>query len=182
MRDDDASTASSPTKRTIRYAFGESAIKRMVRILHSTVMVRVGGGWEELASFLGKHDPCRARGRTNLELYQNSPFLAAAATPTGARDEMAAFSRKSSASTGADAAAERQRQNAEIIELYKQGPIMKVGEQATGKRPSAHGAFAGSREDRALDSDVQAARLESIDGVDTQRERDARLFAAIERR
>jgi hypothetical protein len=63
----DNSTSSTGT---VRYAFGESSIKRMVRILHSTVMVRVGGGWVELASFLLKHDPCRAKGRTNLELYQ----------------------------------------------------------------------------------------------------------------
>lgn len=65
----DNSTSSTGT---VRYAFGESSIKRMVRILHSTVMVRVGGGWVELSGFLLKHDPCRAKGRTNLELYQVS--------------------------------------------------------------------------------------------------------------
>lgn len=36
-------------------------MKRMVRILRSTVMVRVGGGWEPLDKFLLKHDPCRAK-------------------------------------------------------------------------------------------------------------------------
>ena len=36
-------------------------MKRMVRILRSTVMVRVGGGWEALDEFLVKHDPCRAK-------------------------------------------------------------------------------------------------------------------------
>lgn len=42
-----------------KFGFG-STMKRMVRILRSTVMVRVGGGWEELDEFLTKHDPCRA--------------------------------------------------------------------------------------------------------------------------
>lgn len=36
-------------------------MKRMVRILRSTVMVRVGGGWEPLDKFLLKHDPCRTK-------------------------------------------------------------------------------------------------------------------------
>lgn len=51
-----------------KYRFGESQQLRLVRILRSTVMVRVGGGWEPLDAFLLKHDPCRASGRTNLEL------------------------------------------------------------------------------------------------------------------
>lgn len=42
-----------------RYRFGESQKLRLVRILRSTVMVRVGGGWEPLSSFLQKNDPCR---------------------------------------------------------------------------------------------------------------------------
>jgi len=32
---------------------------RLVRILRSTVMVRVGGGWMALDEFLVKNDPCR---------------------------------------------------------------------------------------------------------------------------
>lgn len=32
---------------------------RLVRILRSTVMVRVGGGWVALDEFLIKNDPCR---------------------------------------------------------------------------------------------------------------------------
>ena len=39
--------------------FGDSQKLRMVRILRSTVMVRVGGGWEPLKEFLEKNDPCR---------------------------------------------------------------------------------------------------------------------------
>ena len=41
--------------------FGDSQKLRLVRILRSTVMVRVGGGWEPLEEFLRKHDPCRGR-------------------------------------------------------------------------------------------------------------------------
>lgn len=33
----------------------------MVRILRSTLMVRVGGGWTALDEFLVKNDPCRGK-------------------------------------------------------------------------------------------------------------------------
>ncbi|XP_064410305.1 microtubule-actin cross-linking factor 1, isoforms 6/7-like [Latimeria chalumnae] len=39
--------------------FGDSQQLRMVRILRSTLMVRVGGGWIALDEFLVKNDPCR---------------------------------------------------------------------------------------------------------------------------
>ena len=41
------------------FQFGESQKLRLVRILRSTVMVRVGGGWVALDEFLVKNDPCR---------------------------------------------------------------------------------------------------------------------------
>jgi len=50
------------------YRFGHSQKLRLVRILQSTVMVRVGGGWMALDEFLVKNDPCRAKGRTNFDL------------------------------------------------------------------------------------------------------------------
>ncbi|KAK3581860.1 hypothetical protein CHS0354_032763 [Potamilus streckersoni] len=67
-----------------KYRFGDSQKLRLVRILRSTVMVRVGGGWMALDEFLVKNDPCRdlplivvhdvevdtARGRTNVELRE----------------------------------------------------------------------------------------------------------------
>ncbi|CRK91723.1 CLUMA_CG005357, isoform G [Clunio marinus] len=43
-----------------KYRFGDSQKLRLVRILRSTVMVRVGGGWVALDEFLIKNDPCRA--------------------------------------------------------------------------------------------------------------------------
>ncbi|XP_053205287.1 microtubule-actin cross-linking factor 1-like isoform X2 [Panonychus citri] len=42
-----------------KYRFGDSQKLRLVRILRSTVMVRVGGGWVSLDEFLIKNDPCR---------------------------------------------------------------------------------------------------------------------------
>ncbi|VUZ50157.1 unnamed protein product [Hymenolepis diminuta] len=42
------------------YRFGDSQKLRLVRILRSNVMVRVGGGWTPLTEFLVKNDPCRA--------------------------------------------------------------------------------------------------------------------------
>lgn len=52
-----------------RYRFGESQSLRLVRILRSTVMVRVGGGWTTLDEYLIRHDPCRVKGRTNYEIH-----------------------------------------------------------------------------------------------------------------
>uniref|UniRef100_A0A8C3SVA5 Microtubule actin crosslinking factor 1 n=1 Tax=Chelydra serpentina TaxID=8475 RepID=A0A8C3SVA5_CHESE len=68
-----------------KYRFGDSQQLRLVRILRSTVMVRVGGGWMALDEFLVKNDPCRARGRTNLELREK--FI----LPEGASQGMTPF-------------------------------------------------------------------------------------------
>lgn len=49
-----------PCRKIILYLqFGDSQQLRLVRILKSTVMVRVGGGWMALEEFLSKNDPCR---------------------------------------------------------------------------------------------------------------------------
>ena len=42
-----------------KYKFGELQKKHLVRILRTNIVVRVGGGWETLDSFLCQHDPCR---------------------------------------------------------------------------------------------------------------------------
>ncbi|XP_051853144.1 dystonin isoform X1 [Antechinus flavipes] len=67
--------------------FGDSQQLRLVRILRSTVMVRVGGGWMALDEFLVKNDPCRAKGRTNMELREKFILADGAAGQTA----MAAF-------------------------------------------------------------------------------------------
>lgn len=46
---------------TAKLQFGDSQKLRLVRILRSTVMVRVGGGWVALDEFLLKNDPCRGK-------------------------------------------------------------------------------------------------------------------------
>ncbi|XP_065102531.2 microtubule-actin cross-linking factor 1, isoforms 6/7 isoform X2 [Paramisgurnus dabryanus] len=68
-----------------RYRFGDSQQLRMVRILRSTLMVRVGGGWTALDEFLVKNDPCRVKGRTNLKIKEKyfSPDVFAASGRRG---------------------------------------------------------------------------------------------------
>ncbi|EFX86426.1 hypothetical protein DAPPUDRAFT_313136 [Daphnia pulex] len=73
-----------------QYRFGDSQKLRLVRILRSTVMVRVGGGWVALDEFLVKNDPCRAKGRTNLELREQ--FI----LPEGASQGMTPFKPRAS--------------------------------------------------------------------------------------
>ncbi|XP_055084057.1 microtubule-actin cross-linking factor 1, isoforms 6/7 [Periophthalmus magnuspinnatus] len=73
-----------------RYRFGDSQQLRMVRILRSTLMVRVGGGWTALDEFLVKNDPCRVKGRTNLKIKEK--YL----SPTGSMAKGLAVSRSNS--------------------------------------------------------------------------------------
>ncbi|XP_074030228.1 GAS2-like protein pickled eggs [Leptinotarsa decemlineata] len=44
-----------------KYRIGDTKVLIFVRILRNHVMVRVGGGWDTLAHYLDKHDPCRCR-------------------------------------------------------------------------------------------------------------------------
>ncbi|KAM6909709.1 microtubule-actin cross-linking factor 1, isoforms 6/7 [Xenentodon cancila] len=73
-----------------RYRFGDSQQLRMVRILRSTLMVRVGGGWTALDEFLVKNDPCRVKGRTNLKIKEK--YL----SPTGSSTKGLTVSRSNS--------------------------------------------------------------------------------------
>ncbi|XP_072387789.1 microtubule-actin cross-linking factor 1 isoform X30 [Diabrotica undecimpunctata] len=105
-----------------KYRFGESQKLRLVRILRSTVMVRVGGGWVALDEFLLKNDPCRAKGRTNIELREQ--FILA----DGVSQTMTAFKPKTSASSptsGSSASSLR----------TPQGPITKVRERSQRSVP-----------------------------------------------
>ncbi|XP_029690730.1 dystonin isoform X9 [Takifugu rubripes] len=79
--------------------FGDSQQLRLVRILRSTVMVRVGGGWMALDEFLVKNDPCRVhhhgskmlRSESNSSITQSpigwqiSQILTQLHEPTGAK-------------------------------------------------------------------------------------------------
>jgi hypothetical protein len=73
-----------------KYRFGEQQKLRLVRILRSQVMVRVGGGWVTLVEFLEKNDPCRATGATNYELRETI------IRPDHASEGMQAFRNKES--------------------------------------------------------------------------------------
>ncbi|CAH1789990.1 unnamed protein product, partial [Owenia fusiformis] len=44
-----------------KYKFGENQKLRLVRFLNSTVMIRVGGGWVTLETFVEQNDPCKAK-------------------------------------------------------------------------------------------------------------------------
>ncbi|KAG7462800.1 hypothetical protein MATL_G00188590 [Megalops atlanticus] len=85
--------------------FGDSQQLRLVRILRSTVMVRVGGGWMALDEFLVKNDPCRAKGRTNMELREK--FI----LPEGTTQVMASFRYRGRKSRPSSRAASPNRSN-----------------------------------------------------------------------
>jgi len=70
-----------------QYRFGDSHQMRLVRVLSSVVMVRIGGGWQALEEFLTKNDPCRAKGRTNVEIHEKMIL------PAGASQSMTPFRR-----------------------------------------------------------------------------------------
>ncbi|XP_058462230.1 dystonin isoform X41 [Malaya genurostris] len=101
-----------------KYRFGDSQKLRLVRILRSTVMVRVGGGWVALDEFLVKNDPCRAKGRTNIELREQ--FILA----DGVSQSMAAFKPRMSGSAGSGSTHAGSP-------IPTQGPIVKVRERSS---------------------------------------------------
>ncbi|XP_073814040.1 dystonin-like protein short stop isoform X40 [Musca autumnalis] len=109
-----------------KYRFGDSQKLRLVRILRSTVMVRVGGGWVALDEFLQKNDPCRAKGRTNIELREQ--FILA----DGVSQSMATFTPKRATSV----AAQNGNNNSNTPPyMSSQGPIIKVRERSVRSIP-----------------------------------------------
>ncbi|XP_015177045.1 PREDICTED: dystonin isoform X17 [Polistes dominula] len=122
-----------------KYRFGDSQKLRLVRILRSTVMVRVGGGWVALDEFLLKNDPCRvflmpipdpnkpeqhegwcplAKGRTNIELREQ--FILA----DGVSQTMTAFRSKPSPTS-----------TLQRTQMSTPGPITKVRERSARSVP-----------------------------------------------
>ncbi|VDO19858.1 unnamed protein product [Heligmosomoides polygyrus] len=116
------------------YRFGDTQIKRMVRILRSTVMVRVGGGWEALDEFLSKHDPCRAKGRLNIDMFYKD------VTPSTAIDTMRAFTKgRHSRGFGSP--------------NVTPGPIMKIREKTERSVPM----FPQRRDPHHYDGDMESS-------------------------
>merc|ERR1739844_782952 len=118
-----------------KYRFGDSQKLRLVRILRSTVMVRVGGGWMALDEFLVKNDPCRAKGRTNVELREQFTLA------SGASQSMTPFKAKP-----------RERQKSE-------SPNSSVSGQGS-RNPSTSGPITKIKQksERSLGMDVASHR------------------------
>uniref|UniRef100_T1D235 Putative microtubule-actin cross-linking factor n=1 Tax=Cupiennius salei TaxID=6928 RepID=T1D235_CUPSA len=106
-----------------KYRFGDSQKLRLVRILRSTVMVRVGGGWVALDEFLVKNDPCRAKGRTNIELREQ--FILA----EGVSQSMAPFKPKPSPNSSVSS------QSGTTSSMPSTGPITKIREKSERSTP-----------------------------------------------
>ena len=73
--------------------FGDSQKLRLVRILRSTVMVRVGGGWVALDEFLVKNDPCRGRSHQPalLLVFSAVQSLFPSSCPSSARSTLLCY-------------------------------------------------------------------------------------------
>ncbi|XP_069742163.1 microtubule-actin cross-linking factor 1 isoform X17 [Narcine bancroftii] len=121
--------------------FGDSQQLRLVRILRSTVMVRVGGGWMALDEFLVKNDPCRvhhhgskmlrsesnssitsqspiAKGRTNVELREK--FI----LPEGTGQSIAAFRPRGRRSRPSSRAASPNRSTSSASQSVSVPPVV----------------------------------------------------------
>ncbi|XP_067144023.1 microtubule-actin cross-linking factor 1 isoform X6 [Centruroides vittatus] len=112
-----------------KYRFGDSQKLRLVRILRSTVMVRVGGGWVALDEFLVKNDPCRAKGRTNLELREQ--FILA----DGVSQSMTPFKPKPSPNSSQSSQSGGSSFIHSAGSIPSTGPITKVREKSERSVP-----------------------------------------------
>ncbi|KAK6172103.1 hypothetical protein SNE40_018056 [Patella caerulea] len=129
-----------------KYRFGEKQRTYLVRFLNSTVMVRVGGGWITLEEFLETNDPCRARGRLNVDLrdtllpdgtidYRSSrrgsgtPLRSTSPFPTGAsrkrQTDNGYASSNSSAGSSADTSLRRSRITSSMVNLSNANGLHK---------------------------------------------------------
>ncbi|KRY29814.1 Dystonin, partial [Trichinella spiralis] len=110
------------------YRLGERL--KLVRIYRSTVMVRVGGGWQTFQEFMSKNDPCRAKGRTNLELREQ--FI----LPEGGSQAVWLFRRKNV----------KPEKAAKLSSGTSYGPVTKIREKTERSMPmcSTGGAVAGN--------------------------------------
>ncbi|XP_069742162.1 microtubule-actin cross-linking factor 1 isoform X16 [Narcine bancroftii] len=108
-----------------KYRFGDSQQLRLVRILRSTVMVRVGGGWMALDEFLVKNDPCRAKGRTNVELREK--FI----LPEGTGQSIAAFRPRGRRSRPSSRAASPNRSTSSASQSVSVPPVVTTASPKT---------------------------------------------------
>uniref|UniRef100_A0A8B9TEL1 Dystonin n=1 Tax=Anas platyrhynchos TaxID=8839 RepID=A0A8B9TEL1_ANAPL len=138
-----------------KYRFGDSQQLRLVRILRSTVMVRVGGGWMALDEFLVKNDPCRAKGRTNVELREK--FILA----DGASQSMAAFRPRGRRSRPSSRGA-----SPTDLLLCRVRLARQLSHRQTPSRPGSRaGSKAGSRSSSRRGSDASDFDISEIQSV-----------------
>ncbi|CAG0912338.1 unnamed protein product [Notodromas monacha] len=132
-----------------KYRFGESQKLRLVRILRSTVMVRVGGGWVALDEFLVKNDPCRAKGRTNVELREQFNL------PDGSAQSMTPFKEKRGMSTSGlpFTMSSTPSQSGQRPSLLTTGPITKVREKTSRSTPMGRTSFSAGTPDSQSDNE-----------------------------
>ncbi|XP_045033710.1 dystonin isoform X35 [Daphnia magna] len=157
-----------------QYRFGDSQKLRLVRILRSTVMVRVGGGWVALDEFLVKNDPCRvviiphirvrtpgehefwcpffSKGRTNLELREQ--FI----LPEGASQGMTPFKTRASPNSSVSSQPGTGQMvvsplHARSPSLPTAGPITKVRERTVRSSPMRPSFSAGTPDSSVSESD-----------------------------
>ncbi|KRX86963.1 Microtubule-actin cross-linking factor 1, partial [Trichinella pseudospiralis] len=118
------------------YRLGERL--KLVRIYRSTVMVRVGGGWQTFQEFMNKNDPCRAKGRTNLELRER--FI----LPEGGSQAVWLFRRKNAQSEKAGKP------------TTSYGPVTKIREKTERSLPmcSAAATAAASSASSSVDANT----------------------------
>ncbi|KAK6106184.1 Spectrin repeat family protein [Brugia pahangi] len=147
------------------YRFGETQIKRMVRILRSTVMVRVGGGWVALEEFLHKHDPCRAKGRTNLDLQRN---FYDDVRPKDAYDTIETFIKSDRSTSSRDSSIHGFQES--LLQSRFQatpGPITKIREKTERSMPM-YGAGRSSTICRNSPLDMSNRKSTEINGQDSR--------------
>ncbi|CAG5094899.1 Oidioi.mRNA.OKI2018_I69.XSR.g13940.t1.cds [Oikopleura dioica] len=123
-----------------KYRFGDSQQLRLVRILKSTVMVRVGGGWMALEEFLSKNDPCRVRRQARGKVAPRSDGFPTDPLADGVSQTMSAFTRKS----------RRDRHNSTssqqpIRTTPTDRPNTRPGSRIPSRNPSRSNSRAGSR-------------------------------------
>ncbi|XP_046365486.2 microtubule-actin cross-linking factor 1, isoforms 1/2/3/5-like isoform X11 [Haliotis rufescens] len=145
-----------------KYRFGDSQKLRLVRILRSTVMVRVGGGWIALDEFLVKNDPCRvglwrrnrfrfmrrflhhdqSKGRTNIELREQ--FILA----EGVSQSMTGFVPKTppSSNSGSSTYSGGNNSWSSRSPSTASGPIYKIREKTQHQSPWKRGKTSPDKE------------------------------------
>ncbi|XP_051792278.1 microtubule-actin cross-linking factor 1, isoforms 1/2/3/4/5 isoform X7 [Erpetoichthys calabaricus] len=160
--------------------FGDSQQLRLVRILRSTVMVRVGGGWMALDEFLVKNDPCRvtatagyfccrARGRTNLELREKFILPEGASqgmTPFRSRGRRSKPSSRTASPTRSSSSASQSNHSCTSVPSSPVTPASssRVVSGSKSKRPTFHstrGNLAGENENQPSPSNAKSKYSES---------------------